>query len=59
VQGESIAAEHVRLTEDAHAEDVVTAILADFRALDTLVEVTVIAVAFLGVSSLLRRGRLR
>lgn len=59
VQGESVAAEHVRLAGDAHADDVVTAILADFRGLDTLVEVTVIAVAFLGVSSLLRRGRLR
>lgn len=55
---EGVAVEHVRLAPEAHAKDVVTAILADFRALDTLVEVTVIAVAFAGVASLLRRGRL-
>jgi multicomponent Na+:H+ antiporter subunit A len=44
--------------EAAHADNVVTAILADFRALDTLGEVTVLAVALLGVTKLLRRGRL-
>jgi multicomponent Na+:H+ antiporter subunit A len=59
VQGEGVAGEQVRLAGEAHAKDVVTAILADFRGLDTLVEVTVVAVALLGVSSLLRRGRLR
>jgi multicomponent Na+:H+ antiporter subunit A len=32
-------------------------ILADFRGLDTLVEVSVVAVAVLGVLMLLRRGR--
>jgi multicomponent Na+:H+ antiporter subunit A len=37
----------------------VTAILADFRALDTLGEITVVAIAFAGVVALLRRGRLR
>jgi multicomponent Na+:H+ antiporter subunit A len=31
-------------------------ILADFRGLDTMVEVTVLAVAVIGVASLLRRG---
>jgi multicomponent Na+:H+ antiporter subunit A len=36
---------------------VVTVILADFRGLDTLVEVTVLAVAIVGVAGLLRRGR--
>ena len=50
--------EQVRLARDAHAKDVVTAILADFRALDTLVEVTVVAVAFAGVVALLRRGKM-
>jgi multicomponent Na+:H+ antiporter subunit A len=55
---ESAGAEQVRLAPEAHAKDVVTAILADFRALDTLVEVTVVAVALVGVASLLRRGRL-
>ena len=34
-------------------------ILADFRGLDTLVEITVILVALLAVAALLRRGRLR
>ncbi|MBD0282680.1 MAG: DUF4040 domain-containing protein [Thermoleophilaceae bacterium] len=56
---EGVAAQQTELAPAAHANDVVTAILADFRALDTLVEVTVVAVAFAGVASLLRRGRLR
>lgn len=56
--GESAAAEHVRLAPEAHAKDIVTAILTDFRGLDTLGEVTVVAIAFLGIASLLRRGRL-
>jgi len=56
--GGSVAREQVRLTSDAHAKDVVTAILADFRALDTLGEITVVAIAFAGVATLLRRGRL-
>ena len=55
---EGIAATHVELAPEAHAKDVVTAILADFRALDTLGEITVVAVGFLGVVTLLRRGRL-
>ena len=33
-------------------------ILADFRGLDTLGEITVVLVAMLGVAALLRRGRL-
>jgi multicomponent Na+:H+ antiporter subunit A len=55
---ESIGSEHLRLTPDAHAKDAVTAILADFRALDTLGEITVVAIAFAGVAALLRRGRI-
>jgi multicomponent Na+:H+ antiporter subunit A len=55
---QSVAAQHVRLTPDAHAKDVVTAILADFRGLDTLGEITVICVALIGMAALLRRGRL-
>ena len=47
------------LVEAAHGKDVVTVILADFRGLDTLVEITVILVAMLAVAALLRRGRLR
>ena len=45
----------VRLTPDAHGGDVVTVILADFRGLDTMVEITVLAAAIVGVASLLRR----
>jgi multicomponent Na+:H+ antiporter subunit A len=51
------AKRQVELAPAAHAKDVVTAILADFRALDTLGEVTVVAIGFAGVLSLLRRGR--
>jgi multicomponent Na+:H+ antiporter subunit A len=53
-----VAAAQTRLAPEAHADNVVTAILVDFRGLDTLGEVTVVAVALLGVASLLRRGRL-
>lgn len=55
----SVAEQHLRLAPDAHATDVVTAILADFRGLDTLGEITVVAIAFVGMATLLRRGRLR
>jgi multicomponent Na+:H+ antiporter subunit A len=51
------SAEQVALTPEAHGGDIVTVILADFRGLDTMVEVTVLAVAVIGVASLLRRGR--
>ena len=51
--GRTVAENHVRLAPDAHAKNVVTAILADFRGLDTLGEVTVIALVLLGVASLL------
>jgi multicomponent Na+:H+ antiporter subunit A len=37
---------------------VVTVIIADFRGLDTLVEITVLLAAVIGVVALLRRGRL-
>jgi multicomponent Na+:H+ antiporter subunit A len=50
------AAEHIRRAPQAHGGDVVTVILADFRGLDTMVEITVLVVAVLGVASLLRRG---
>ena len=54
---QSDAVEHIRRTPDAHGGDVVTVILADFRGLDTMVEITVLAVAIIGVAALLRRGR--
>jgi multisubunit Na+/H+ antiporter MnhB subunit len=49
-----MAERHVRLAPEAHGYDVVTVILADFRGLDTLVEITVVAVAVLGVVTLVR-----
>ena len=51
--GQTIAEEHIRLAPEAHAANVVTAILADFRALDTLGEITVVALVLLGVATLL------
>ena len=55
--GEGDAREHLARAPDAHGGDVVTVILADFRGLDTLGEITVLAVAVTGVAALLRRGR--
>jgi multicomponent Na+:H+ antiporter subunit A len=51
------AAEQIERTPSAHGGDVVTVILADFRGLDTMVEVTVLMVAVVGVAALLGRGR--
>jgi multisubunit Na+/H+ antiporter MnhB subunit len=51
--GQTIATEHVRLAPQAHAKNVVTATLADFRGLDTLGEITVIALVLIGVTTLL------
>jgi multicomponent Na+:H+ antiporter subunit A len=51
------AAEQIARAREAHGGDVVTVILADFRGLDTMVEITVLAVAVVGVASLLSRGR--
>jgi multicomponent Na+:H+ antiporter subunit A len=53
--GQPDAAAQIDLTPVAHGGDVVTVILADFRGLDTMVEITVLAVAVIGVASLLRR----
>ncbi|WP_217921263.1 hydrogen gas-evolving membrane-bound hydrogenase subunit E [Miltoncostaea oceani] len=50
------AAKQIAATPSAHGGDVVTVTLADFRGLDTMVEITVLAVAVVGVASLLRRG---
>lgn len=52
-----MAAAYLRRTPEAHGGDVVTVILADFRGLDTAVEITVLAVAIVGVAALLKRGR--
>jgi multisubunit Na+/H+ antiporter MnhB subunit len=55
--GQTIAEDHVRLAPEAHASNVVTAILADFRALDTLGEITVVALVLLGVATLLGEAK--
>ena len=52
------AAEQIKLAPGAHGGNVVTVILADFRGLDTMVEITVLMVALIGAAGLLRRGRL-
>lgn len=54
---ESAADRQIELTPAAHASDVVTAILADFRGLDTMGEISVIGVALLGLTTLLARER--
>ena len=52
------AAKLTDLTPAAHGKDVVTVILADFRGLDTMGEITVVGLALLGIATLLSRGRL-
>jgi multicomponent Na+:H+ antiporter subunit A len=51
--GRTVAETDVRLAPEAHAQNVVTAILADFRGLDTVGEITVVALVLLGVATLL------
>ncbi len=48
----------LELTPEAHGKDAVTVILADFRGLDTMGEISVVALVLLGVATLLWRGRL-
>ncbi|MEW6635526.1 MAG: hydrogen gas-evolving membrane-bound hydrogenase subunit E [Actinomycetota bacterium] len=55
---QNVAEEYLRLTPEAHGKDAVTVILADFRGLDTLGEITVVALVLLGAATLLNRGRL-
>lgn len=56
--GRSVATDYFALTPVAHGKDVVTVIVADFRGLDTIGEITVLLVAIVGVATLMRRGRL-
>jgi multicomponent Na+:H+ antiporter subunit A len=56
---ESVGEQFIARTPDAHGANVVSVILADFRGLDTLGEITVIGIALLGIATLLYRGRLR
>ena len=52
---ESVAERQIELTPSAHAKDVVTAILSDFRGLDTMGEITVIGITMVGLITLLQR----
>lgn len=54
---ENVASKYIELAPAAHAKDVVTAILADWRGLDTLGEVTVLAVILVGLGSFVQLGR--
>ncbi len=56
---ESVGTDFIEQSPDAHGDNVVSVILADFRGLDTLGEITVIGIALLGIAGLLYRGRLR
>lgn len=55
----TVISRQIELTPLAHGYDIVTVILADFRGFDTMGEITVVAIAFLGIISLIRAGRLR
>ncbi len=54
---DSIAQWHLENTHLVNTEDVVGAIVADFRGTDTLLEIAVFTTAALGVLTLLARGR--
>jgi multicomponent Na+:H+ antiporter subunit A len=56
---ESASRLQIELAPVAHAGAVVTAVLADFRGLDTMGEITVLGITLLGLATLLARGRLR
>ena len=56
---DSVSATLTTLTPSAHGSDVVTVILADFRGLDTMGEITVILIGLVGLATMLRRGHLR
>ncbi|MDQ4044508.1 MAG: DUF4040 domain-containing protein, partial [Chloroflexota bacterium] len=55
----SVIRRQIELAPLAHGYDIVTVILADFRGFDTMGEITVVAIAFLGIISLIRAGRIR
>ncbi|WP_434384955.1 hydrogen gas-evolving membrane-bound hydrogenase subunit E [Melittangium boletus] len=54
---ERVMTRHIALTQSAHARSVVSAILADFRGLDTVGETSVVVVVLLGVMHLLSGER--
>ncbi len=58
-QRHSIAEWHLTHAKEVNTDDVVGAIVADFRGADTLLEIAVFTTAALGVLTLLARGRKR
>ena len=58
LKDKSVASELLKMTPEAHGKDAVTVILADFRGLDTMGEISVVALVLLGLATLLLRGRL-
>jgi multicomponent Na+:H+ antiporter subunit A len=56
---DSAANDQMLLTPAAHAKDIVTVILADFRGLDTMGEITVIGIVMIGLLTLMQRPRRR
>ena len=56
---DSIFEEYIARAPSAHGDAVVTVILADFRGLDTMGEITVVGIAFLGIATFIRRRRVR
>jgi multicomponent Na+:H+ antiporter subunit A len=55
---ETAIRDQIALTPAAHASDVVTAILTDFRGLDTMGEISVIGIAMVGLITLMGRPSL-
>jgi multicomponent Na+:H+ antiporter subunit A len=54
----SVSSYYVEASESlAYARNIVNAILVDFRGIDTLGEISVLAIAALGVYALLKMGR--
>lgn len=53
----SVADRYVELSEEAGGRNVVNVILTNFRAIDTLGEITVLAAAAVGISVLVRNAR--
>ncbi|WP_340560671.1 Na+/H+ antiporter subunit A [Streptomyces sp. GSL17-111] len=56
-RGEAVSVEYLRRVGETGGENVVNAIIVDFRALDTLGEISVLLVTSIGVASLVRVWR--
>lgn len=58
-EARSLVHAYVRLAPLAHGKDVVTVVLADFRGLDTMGEISVVAIALVTVMALMRGQEFR